>query len=221
MVDDIAGGYDHFKPIPAGATSPEDLKKAGANSFPSRRTSARAMTAGNAAGPIRNRGLDQYQTPPIAIEALLDAEPLPTHVWEPCCGSGSIVAVLRARGHQVTANDVATDGVDFLARSVAPSGAEAIVTNPPFRSAADFVRHGLALVPLVVMLLRLNFLESIPRSDIIDGGRLARVHVFARRVPRMHRADWNGPRASASMTLAWFVWRQDYRGPILLDRVRR
>ena len=128
---------------------------------------------------------------------------------------------LRARGHQATAHDITRDGVDFLARETAPPGAQAIVTNPPFRSAANFVRHGLTLVPLVILLLRVAFLESRERADLFDHGKLARVHVFARRVPRMHREGWDGPRASPSMTLAWFVWVRDYRGPILLDRVRR
>jgi hypothetical protein len=86
--------------------------------------------------------------------------------------------------------------------------------------AADFVRHGLALAPMVVMLLRLNFLESERRSDIIDGGRLARVHVFAERLPFMHRADWEGPRSSSTTAYAWFVWRRDHAGAITLDRIR-
>jgi hypothetical protein len=40
------------------------------------------------------------------------------------------------------------------------------------------------------MLLRLAFLEGTGRSHLFDGGKLARVHVFANRIPMMHRASW-------------------------------
>jgi hypothetical protein len=143
---------------------------------------ARTVSCGNARGPLSDRGHDVYETPPCAVEALLRAEPLPGHIWEPCCGSGRIAEVLRAHGHAVTATDLVADRIDFLMERRAPPGVGAIVTNPPFKLAAEFVRHGLALVP---MLLRLTFLESEARSDLIDGGRLARVLVFANRLPRM------------------------------------
>jgi hypothetical protein len=69
------------------------------------------------------------------------------------------------------------------------------------------------------MLLRLAFLESEKRSDILDGGKLARVHVFKRRLPMMHRADWAGPKASSSIAFAWFVWDREHSGPATLDRI--
>src|SRR5215471_18386905 len=154
--------------------------------------SARTVSMGNARATLRERGHDVYETPPVAVEALLRVEVLPPHIWEPCCGSGRIVDVLRAHGHHVTATDLVPDRIDFLMERRAPQGAEGTVTNPPYKLAAEFVRHGLALVPKVAMLLRLNFLESEARSDLIDGGRLARVHVFADRLPRMHRQGWEG-----------------------------
>ena len=43
------------------------------------------------------RGLDLYETPESAVEALLHAEALPLTVWEPACGCGAIVRMLRAR----------------------------------------------------------------------------------------------------------------------------
>jgi hypothetical protein len=104
-------------------------------------------------------------------------------------------------------------GIDFLKEQFAPEGVRTILTNPPFMHAAEFVRHALALVPHVVMLLRLAFLESQRRSDILDDGRLARVYVFADRLPRMHRDGWEGPRASSSIAYAWFIWNADHRGP--------
>jgi hypothetical protein len=184
------------------------------------RKSARTVSMGNARAPFSKRGDDIYETPPAAVEALLRVERLPEHIWEPCCGSGRMVATLRAHGYRVTASDLVADRIDFLMEWRAPEGVGAIVTNPPFKPAADFVRHGLRLVPTVAMLLRLNFIEAEGRADIMDGGTLARVHAFVDRLPRMHRAGWTGNRSSSTTAFAWFVWEREHTGPIILDRIR-
>jgi hypothetical protein len=163
-------------------------------------------TCGNTSGPRKTRGLDQYDTPPSAVEPLLQVERLPPKLWEICAGNDCIVNVLRDHGHYVVANDIATDGVNFLQPRVAPPGVGAIVTNPPFILAAEFVAHGLKLVPQVIILERIQFLESDTRADLFDSGKLARVHVFRNRVPRTHLAGWTGNRASPAMMLAWFVF---------------
>jgi hypothetical protein len=174
---------------------------------------------------LADRGNDVYETPPEAVQALLRVERLPQRVWEPACGPGSIVEALRNRGHSVRATDLIDYGcpdsesrIDFLMELNA-GDAEAIVTNPPFKLAAEFVQHGLALVPVVIMLLRLAFLESERRSEILDRGRLARVHVFRERLPMMHRHGWNGPKSTSQVPYAWFVWNRDHRGPATIDRI--
>jgi hypothetical protein len=175
---------------------------------------------------LADRGDDLYETPPQAVRALLRVESLPHHIWEPACGPGSIVKVLRAAGRDVFASDLVDYGcpgstarIDFLLERATPVEVEAIVTNPPFKLAQEFVEHALDLAPLVVMLLRLGFLESERRSEILDSGRLVRVHVFKHRLPMMHRDSWNGPRASSSLAFAWFVWDRDHRGPAIIDRI--
>jgi len=142
---------------------------------------------------LEARGNDCYSTPPEAVLALLQAEQLPPSIWEPFTGSGNIVRVLRDRGRAVIASDIVAYNFplhfvrDFLAETQAPAGTSAIVSNPPYRLAAECVEHGLRLVPVVVMLLRLAFLESERRSAILDHGQLACVHVFRDRLPMMHR----------------------------------
>jgi hypothetical protein len=96
---------------------------------------------------------------------------------------------------------------------------QAIITNPPYSLAEQFVEVALERAPLVIMLLRLAFLESEKRSDILDGGQLARVHVFERRLPMMHRAGWNGNKATSSIAFAWFCWDRDHSGPATIDRI--
>jgi hypothetical protein len=119
------------------------------------------------------RGLDLYETPDVAVEALLRVERLPQRIWEPAAGKGAITRVLREHGHVVTASDVFDYGGldfvgDFLAQEQMPAGCEAIVTNPPFKIIEPFVRHALELSPLVIVLARLAFLESERRCDILE-----------------------------------------------------
>jgi hypothetical protein len=80
------------------------------------------------------------------------------------------------------------------------------------------VRHALTLVPRVVFLLRLAFVASVSRADILDCGKLARIHVFANRL-MFHRDGWEGSRASSAIEFAWFVLDRDHRGPIELRRI--
>jgi hypothetical protein len=187
----------------------------------------RGIVTGVAMHPYSERGVDLYETPASAVHALLAAEPLPAGVvWEPACGPGAIVHVLRAAGHQVYATDLidygcpdSTGGIDFLKQQSAPEDARTILTNPPFMHADEFVRHALTLVPRVILLLRLAFIETTGRSDILDDGQLARIYVFRNRLPMLHRDGWTGPRASSAMALAWFIWDRHHRGPIELRRI--
>jgi hypothetical protein len=171
------------------------------------------------------RGADLYETPAIAVEALLHAETLPLTVWEPACGRGAIVRMLRAHGHTVVTSDITDYGfpldfvADFLTTVLPPKGCGAIVTNPPYQIATEFTRHALDLAPHVCLLLRLAFLESVGRTDILEHRGLRAVHVFRRRLPMMHRDGWNGPRASSAIPFGWFVWNRDHRGPTIVDRI--
>ena len=101
---------------------------------------------------------------------------------------------------------------DFLAEIGMPAGIEAIVTNPPFQLAEDFVAHALELCPRVIMLLRLASLESERRYEILVDRGLARVHVFRKRLPMMHRDQWAGRKANSGMAFAWFVWDRNHTG---------
>lgn len=180
--------------------------------------------------PFSVRGDDLYETPPEAVRVLLAVESLPKCIWEPACGPGSIVRVLRGSGHLVLATDLVVyqsadqdeGGRDFLLERQLPAGVEAIVTNPPFKLAQAFVQHALELCPRVIMLLRLAFLESERRRPILDCGQLARVHVFRNRLPidapRLGRSQGqlgNGVRVAS---LESRPQRPDRAPPHLVDR---
>lgn len=173
------------------------------------------------------RGDDLYETPDVAVHALMRVERLPEVIWECACGPGKIVKVLRGAGHKVYATDLvnygcpdAEAGVDFLMAGAPSFAVGAIVTNPPYKLANEFVAHALTLgIPKVVMLLRLGFLESERRRAILECGALARVHVFRNRLPMMHRGGWQGHKGGSAMCFAWFVWELAHRGPPQLHRL--
>ncbi len=190
-----------------------------------------SLSTGSARAPLKDRGMDLYETPSVAVAALLRAEDVPAVVWEPACGPGAIARVLRASGRRVIATDLVdyaspdqdAAGWDFLFEQRAPDGVQAIVTNPPFKNAGEFVGHALRICPRVMMLLRLAFIESEKRRPILDNGHLARVHVFRNRLPMMHR-DGQGIKAaerqnSSALGFAWFVWDRAHRGPTELHRI--
>jgi hypothetical protein len=173
---------------------------------------------------LADRKDDLYETPACAVHALLRVEPClssPRYVWEPCAGRGAIARELAAAGHKVTSFDlVAHEGadagiltpVDFLMERRAPDGVEMIVTNPPYKLANDFIRHGLKLAPRVIVLLRLMALEGAGRSDLIDA-QLARVWAGIERLPTMHREGWAGKKIDvAGVPFAWFVFEAAPRG---------
>jgi hypothetical protein len=172
---------------------------------------------------------DLYETPACAVEALLQVEALPKHLWEPACGRGAIVNVLRARGHEVIATDlIAYDtactppgyfGIDFLLEWCLPAQCEGIITNPPYKLATEFAEHAIALAPKVYLLCRLGFLASSRRTVLLEHGTLARVYVFRNRLPMMHRHGWTGNKSSSAIDFAWYVWDAAHCGPTQLHRI--
>ena len=184
-----------------------------------------SLATGSLKAPLKVRKDDLYETPEVATRALLRCEDLPHRIWEPACGRGAIARVLEGADHFVHATDLVsygygTGGRDFLLELEPPTGFDCIVTNPPFKLATEFIEHALALVPRVVILARLALLESVRRTKILDGGDLARVHVFRKRLPFMHRDGYEGPKNSNSgMAFAWFVLDKAHSGPTELRRI--
>jgi hypothetical protein len=128
-------------------------------------------------------------------------------------------------GHEVLASDLIDYGNpthfyrrDFLMEKL-PDGCEAIITNPPFKLAEQFVSHALTLCPRVIMLLRLAFYESQRRSYILEDCGLARIHVFRLRLPMMHRDGWEGRKANSGMAFAWYVWDRAHKGVTTIHRI--
>jgi hypothetical protein len=185
-----------------------------------------ALTTQARAHPRKVRGRDLYETPSVAVRALLSVERLPRRIWEPASGHGAIARVLRRAGHRVATSDIAR-GRDFLTCECKPRLTRGIVTNPPFQLAAKFAAHAIKLSPYVAMLMRLGFLEAghpchasgRARLFCLDEQPPARVYVFRQRLPMMHRHGWRGRRAPSAMAFCWIIWDRRHQGPTLLYRI--
>ncbi len=187
---------------------------------------------GNQSASKDERGDDFYQTAPELIHALLCVEAFAPHVWEPSCGYGAIAGPMADAGYSVGLSDFVDrghadkDGViqsqaDFLAtnkhwpveRLGLPAGGFDIVTNPPFGIVNDYIAHALRVHQprKMAMLLNLNAVcgaDNDNRNFWMDICPPARIHVFTRRAPMMHREGYDGPRNGSQMNVGWFVWEQ-------------
>lgn len=180
-----------------------------------------SMSTGNRVHAVTERGNDLYETPECAVQALLALEDIPQVVWEPACGPGAIVRVLRGAGRTVRATDLVDYGcpmsrarIDFLLER--EPQAECIVTNPPFKNAEEFAAHAMELCEESYLLMRVAFLEGLRWYEAGRGAKglanhLRHVWVFAPRLPMMHRAGWDGPiNSNSGMAFAWFCFRKDH-----------
>jgi hypothetical protein len=160
------------------------------------------------------RKLEYFPTPPWAGRAggelIRFLDPGAASVWEPACGEGHMAAPL-AEQFEVTAGDIHPFGYgrvgDFLSDELNGAvDADWVITNPPFGTAAEFVRTGLARARRgVAILQRLQFLETPGRYRLLYGAEPMTVLApFAERVP-MTLGRWD-PKASTATGYAWFVW---------------
>jgi hypothetical protein len=156
---------------------------------------------------------DFYATPEIAIRRLLDVEAFGKRVLEPCCGNGAISSVLTRCGFDVESRDLydwgyGRQGIDFLEPATNFEQFDAVITNPPFRLFQQFAERALehASEGKVALLGRIQALEGAKRRSLFTKGKLSRVWVFSKRLPRMHRFDYVGKGATSMVAFAWFVW---------------
>jgi len=101
--------------------------------------------------------LDDFQTPPEALSALLPY--LPRRVWECACGEGYLVASLLVCGFDVIASDIG-EGHDFLSWTPPLDSFDCIVTNPPYTLKDKFLERCYTIGKPFALLLPLTTLEG-------------------------------------------------------------
>jgi hypothetical protein len=127
---------------------------------------------------------DLYPTPVDGTESLIpalkamkrpDGQPI-KRIWEPACGDGRLARVLEWHGFEVISTDLREypgygyGGLDFLREHPKAKWGwhigdiDAIVTNPPFSLAEEFIRRALSITPNVAMLLKQTYWNVGGRS---------------------------------------------------------
>ena len=167
---------------------------------------------------------DFYVTEPRAVIELMEAlgslkVELPPLVVDSSVGSGIIADAVQLYGHDVIGYDVEDRGwagtrlQDFLTVKTADLPDRfAIIQNPPFRLALDFIRHGLDLLPnggVLCSFERISFLEGIGRREFFDRTPPAYVMPFTRRVKCAvdgSAVDGSAVKSGSAICFAWFVW---------------
>jgi hypothetical protein len=154
---------------------------------------------------------DLYETPAWVTEALIPHLPCTgCTVWEPAAGGGKIVAALLKAGFDVTASDIGT-GRDFLTTQSAPKPIRAIITNPPYEFATEFIYRAIKMTPahgFVAMLLRTDFDHAKTRADLFADCKL-----FAKKIVLTKRIKWfENSKGQPSFNHAWFIWDHRHSG---------
>lgn len=175
-----------------------------------------ARAAGVATDPANREKDDFYPTPPYATEALLQREQFTGPIWEPACGDGAISRVLKAAGYHVQSTDLVDRGyghprIDFLMEYT--TQAPNIITNPPFKMAADFAWKALELATgKVAFLCKLTWLESIERRELFQAHPPMKVLVFSERLSMQRGRQATDADASGMIAFAWYIWDKSYQG---------
>lgn len=147
---------------------------------------------------------DFYPTPEDACRSALPLMiDFPDLIWEPACGDGALSRVLRAGGYSVVESDVnpRVEGAtrqSFFDFKVAP--ARALVTNPPFELADQFIAHARTLgIEHMLLFLKATFYHAKKRRRQFAEFRPAAIY------PLTWRVDFTG-QGRATMECSWFLW---------------
>jgi len=160
--------------------------------------------------------LDFYATPPWAARAIAE---LMRELWpdaktirEPACGLMNMAEPMAEYFPEVLPSDVYaytpnTPVRDFFDSSLWPEepDCDVISTNPPFITAADFLRTALTRSRMgVVLLVRTVWVESVDRYPLFVGDHpCTQIAFFSERVP-MALGPWDPEVGSATSYAAMF-----------------
>lgn len=159
------------------------------------------IAGGNTA--FKRNASDFYPTPPEATQALLEFLQIRhgTKVWEPACGEGHMVDVMKANGLEVIGTDINT-GTDFLTADM-PEGTEWIITNPPFSLAEQFIRKSADHNVAFAMLLKSQYWHAAKRVALFSTVTPAYVLPLTWRPDFLFKTRGKG---SPLMDVNWCVW---------------
>lgn len=148
---------------------------------------------------------DFYPTPPEVTQVLLDFLKIPkeSFIWEPACGDGHMVEVMKENGYVVHGTDI-QNGTDFL--EVKETTADWIITNPPFSLADEFVEHCAKLRVPFALLLKSQYWHARKRNDLFYKYPPRYILPLTWRPDFLFHKRADGERAAPLMDVMWCVW---------------
>lgn len=172
---------------------------------------------------------DLYPTPLDCTYSLIphiaDLLPSDARVWEPACADGQMVQPLREYGYDVVGTDLRPDvkggrgGIDFLGTkcNLHYEDFDAVITNPPFTCAEEFIRRALEVAPVVVMLLKAQYWNVAKRKKLFRETKPIRELNLTWRPAFLEAERGKNP----LMDCMWVVWQRGHTGPCTVDMIDR
>ena len=129
---------------------------------------------------------------------------------------------LRKSGvkNKIVAKDFKNTGDAFL---ICTDRCDAIITNPPFSLATEFLETAFRVAKhMIIFLLPLDYLHGKDRFDRLwnrdAGWRISEIYVFVRRPMFTDKVRKDGKYSTGSVTFAWMIF---VRGEMVVPPVMR
>jgi hypothetical protein len=116
-----------------------------------------------------------------------------------------------------------TGGVNFFEQRQMPEGCMAIITNPPYKFATEYVLHALSIMPVggvICLFLKTTFAEGKERYQRIFGVEPPRLVLqCTERILCAKNAEFDRMKdgGGSAVSYAWWIWQKGYQGPTTMD----
>jgi hypothetical protein len=160
------------------------------------------LTGGNNNNDRRN--LDYYPTPKNVTVALLNFLKIPNSLtlWDPACGTYNMSNVFKEYGHKTLETDIIY-GQNYFTTYLT---SDAIITNPPFNLASEFITKAVNEANLVAMLFKSQFWHAAKRYHLFQRYPPQFVLPLTWRPDFLEHERAVGAKGSPTMDVAWTVW---------------
>lgn len=123
-------------------------------------------------------------------------------IWEPACGEGYMVNEIEKYGHNVIGTDIQFG--DNYFETEPPEYVDAIITNPPFKHAEQFIEKAISEADTVAMVLKSQYWHAKKRLGLFMKHKPTYI------LPLTWRPDFlfnePGKGGNSTMEVLWTVW---------------
>lgn len=154
---------------------------------------------------------DNCQTPPYAVDWLIDHQRIAGPVWEPAPGEGLLARRLRERGIET----IATQSDFFTTtppRTGVPLTMRWLITNPPFSLKYPWLERCYEIGMPFALLMPSDVLFAQRAQNLFNKHGIY-VRIPNRRINfKMPDKGWQ---SSAQMSTSWFIWWPGFKDVVV------